>query len=279
MRVTIMSICLLMGVASLQSCGTEGLSKTKEIGGAPAAVVSFGGSTVGMTFVKIPAGTFMMGSPDAGYSVEGPQHQVTISKAFEMQTTEVTQSQWVSVMGSNPSRFRKSENCPGEFTTTNGIPLCPNNPVETVNWDDAQAFISKLNANADGYRYRLPTEAEWEYAARAGTTGDYGGDIDAMAWYATNSGRMSHPVAKKQANAWGLFDTYGNVWEWTADWFGRYPAGQVTDPVGPSSGSHRVDRGGGYGYTAEYLRSAYRGATLPGDRYFDLGLRLLRTSP
>ena len=246
------------------------------------AVAPFGGSTLGMTFVKIPAGTFTMGSPDneAGRdSDEGPQHQVTISKGFEMQTTEVTQSQWVSVMGSNPSRFQKSENCPDEFTTINSIPMCPNNPVEQVSWNDAQAFISKLNAKADGFQYRLPTEAEREYAARAGTTGAYAGDLDAMAWYDENSGGRTHPVAKKQANPWGLFDMHGNVWEWTGDWFGPYSATSVTDPAGPSSGSYRVLRGGGWFDTAQNSRSADRNGGSPGGRGSDIGFRLLRTSP
>jgi formylglycine-generating enzyme required for sulfatase activity len=230
------------------------------------AVAAFGGGApVGMTFVKIPAGTFMMGSPDSEsgrYSNEGPQHQVTISKAFELQTTEVTQSQWQAVMGSNPSKFKG-----------------PDLPVEMVSWDDAQAFITKLNAMGDGYRYRLPTEAEWEYAVRAGTTGPYAGDLDAMAWYDKNSGDTSHPVATKAANAWGLYDMHGNVWEWVQDWYGNYDASAVTDPVGPSSGSSRVHRGGGWSSGSRYCRSAYRPANSPGNRYADLGLRLLRTSP
>ena len=280
MRVRIISVCLLMGAAALQSCRTAGLPTTKDIGGSPADV-SKASDSLGMTFVKIPAGTFMMGAPDnepddlSGY--EGPQHQVTISKDFEIQTTEVTQSQWVSVMGSNPSSFQKSENCPEEFTTINNIPMCPNYPIAPVSWDDAQAFISKLNAKTDGFRYRLPTEAEWEYAARAGTTGAYAGDLNAMAWYHNN---WPHPVGKKQPNAWGLFDMHGNVWEWTGDWYGKYSATPVTDPVGPSSGSIRVIRGGGWYSTAQFCRSAYRMLNPPGSRYDgSLGFRLLRTSP
>ena len=191
----------------------------------------------------------------------------------------MTQSQWVSVMGSNPSRFQESENCPGEFTTINSIPMCPNNPVEMVSWDGAQAFVSKLNAKADGFQYRLPTEAEWEYAARAGTTGAYAGDLDAMAWYTQNSGSMSHPVSKKQANAWGLFDMHGNVWEWTGDWYGAYSGAQVIDPVGPSSGSDRVFRGGSWLSAARGCRSALRGGYSPGSRISIFGFRLLRTSP
>jgi formylglycine-generating enzyme required for sulfatase activity len=216
-------------------------------------------------FAEICPGTFMMGSPDSEsgrYSDEGPQHQVTISKAFELQTTEVTQSQWQAVMGSNPSKFKG-----------------PDLPVEMVSWDDAQAFITKLNAMGDGYRYRLPTEAEWEYAARAGTTGPYAGDLDAMAWYAPNSGGTTHPVGTKAPNAWGLFDMHGNVWEWVQDFAGKYSASAVTDPVGPSSGSGRVLRGGSWYHESQYCRSAFRIGGSPGFRGGILGLRLLRTSP
>jgi formylglycine-generating enzyme required for sulfatase activity len=230
------------------------------------AIAAFGGGApAGMTFVKIPAGTFMMGSPDSESgrdSNEGPQHQVTISKSFEMHTTEVTQSQWEAVMGSNPSSFKG-----------------PDLPVEMVSWDDAQEFITKLNAMGDGYRYRLPTEAEWEYAARAGTTGPYAGDLDAMAWYDKNSGGKTHPVATKAANARGLYDMHGNVWEWVQDWKGDYSASAVTDPVGPSSGSRRVHRGGSWNSKSQYCRSALRHYYSPDSRYFYLGLRLLRTSP
>jgi formylglycine-generating enzyme required for sulfatase activity len=238
---------------------------------------------LGLKFVSIPAGTFMMGSPatESGrWDHEGPQHQVTISKGFELQATEVTQGQWVAVMGSNPSNFQSPEHCPGEHVESGGLRMCPNNPVEQVSWDMAQEFIQKLNSRGDGYRYRLPTEAEWEYAARAGTTGPYAGDVDAMAWYELNSGDMTHPVAKKQANAWGLYDMHGNVWEWTADWFGSYRSGAVTDPTGPSTGSIRVYRGGSWSYGAQYCRSAYRNDLSPlfHDDGF-LGFRLLRTNP
>lgn len=215
-------------------------------------------------FAQICPGTFMMGSPNseaARNSGEGPQHQVTISKSFEMQTTEVTQWQWRVVMRSNPSYFE-------------GFDL----PVEQVDWDDAQVFIGKLNNLGDGYRYRLPTEAEWEYAARAGTTGPYAGDLGAMAWYDPNSGGTTHPVGTKAPNAWGLYDMHGNAWEWTQDWYGDYSASAVTDPVGPCSGSRRVLRGGGWNLESHACRSAYRRNGSPGLRGDSLGLRLLRTS-
>jgi formylglycine-generating enzyme required for sulfatase activity len=272
MRVHFLSMCLFLGVAALQSCRTAGPSTTKDIGGSPRDVIKENCQPGKLTdgpnsskFAQICPGTFMLGSPDSEPgrdSNEGPQHQVTISKAFELQTTEVTQSQWQAVMGSNPSYFKG-----------------PDFPVEQVSWDDAQVFIAKLNALGDGYRYRLPTEAEWEYAARAGTTGPYAGDLDAMAWYHANSGNTTHPVATKAPNAWGLYDMHGNVWEWTQDWYGDYSASAVTDPVGPSSGSGRVRRGGGWGNHSRYCRSADRNLDSPDFRYGSLGLRLLRTSP
>jgi formylglycine-generating enzyme required for sulfatase activity len=247
------------------------------------AVAPFGGISSSMTFVKIPAGTFMMGSPDTEsgrVSDEGPQHQVTISKGFELQATEVTQGQWVAVMGSNPSYFTSPAHCPGEHVESGGLRMCPNNPVEQVSWDDAQEFIQKLNSRGDGYRYRLPTEAEWEYAARAGTTGPYAGKLDALAWYGQYPGGRTHPVAKKQSNAWGLYDMHGNVWEWTADWYGSYRSGAVSDPTGPSTGSNRVRRGGSWHLGgAQGCRSAARGNSSPDIRGNYLGFRLLRTNP
>ena len=274
MRVQTMSIFLLLGFATLQSCRTSNMSSEKDIAGSPGFVE--------MKFVTISAGTFMMGSPDSelGRSRnEGPQHQVKLTKGFEMQTTEVTQSQWVSVMGSNPSYFQKNENCPGEFTNANGLAMCPNNPVEKVSWDEAKAFIEKLNAKADGHRYRLPTEAEWEYAARAGTTGPYAGDLDAMAWYDANSGRMTHPVAKKQANSVGLYDIHGNVYQWVSDGFDDYSSSQGTDPKGASSGLIRVVRGCSWINFDHDCRTANRGSAAPDKRESNVGFRLVRTSP
>lgn len=242
---------------------------------------------LGSSFSCIPAGTFLMGSPDSETgrkADEGPQHHVTITKDFQMQTTEVTQSQWVALMGSNPSHRQEASYCPDDFTTTEGIPLCPNYPIESVSWEDAQLFITRLNANGEGYVYRLPTEAEWEYAARAGTDGAYAGDVDAMAWFFPNSSNsnfrygITHSVGKKMPNAWGLYDVHGNVREWTADWYGMYSAASVIDPLGPSTGPHRVSRGGGYRLSASRCRSAIREepyGTAGGA--IDLGFRLVRT--
>jgi formylglycine-generating enzyme required for sulfatase activity len=222
------------------------------------------------TFALIPSGTFMMGSPgdEKGRDKdESPQHQVTISRPFYIQTTEVTQGQWRKVMGSNPSYFGKcGDNC----------------PVETVSWNDAQDFIKKLNSMENTDKYRLPTEAEWEYAARAGATtrfysGDSESDLLKTGWYVLNSGSKTHPVAQKPPNAWGLYDVLGNVWEWCQDWKGDYPSGSVTDPKGPSSGTKRVWRGGGWSGYSSGSRTANRFQEEPGKRLFFMGLRLVRT--
>ncbi len=233
---------------------------------------------VEMSFAYIPAGDFMMGSTN-GSDDEKPVHKVTISQGFFMGRTEVTQAQWQAVMGNNPSDFKN----------------CPNCPVEQVSWDDAQSFVSKLNAQNDGFKYRLPSEAEWEYAARAGTTGDYAGNLDAMAWYYENAGdqRLSgegsadklksnnnrtHDVATKQPNAWGLYDMHGNVWEWCQDWYADsyYANSPSVNPTGATSGSVRVRRGGGWGGGAVYLRSALRFGVSPSLRGGSLGFRVVR---
>ena len=160
-----------------------------------------------------------------------------------------------------------------------GFPGCgPQCPVVNVSWEDAQAFIRELNERESGsmYEYRLPTEAEWEYAARAGTSGIRYGELGEIAWYRDNS-EGTHPVGQKRANAWELHDMLGNVWEWTGDWYGEYPSDPVTDPKGPRSGSHRVFRGGGFGSSAGNVRSAYRDDVSPGARSSIIGFRLVRT--
>ncbi|MBE3098690.1 MAG: formylglycine-generating enzyme family protein [Planctomycetes bacterium] len=200
-----------------------------------------------MKLVLIPAGKFMMG--------EGKdQHEVTISKPFYMGVTEVTQAQYEAVMGTNPSHFKGATN-----------------PVETVSWNDATEFCKKLSEKTR-QTVRLPTEAEWEYACRAGTAtafsfGDSDSALGDYAWYTSNSGNTTHPVDQKKPNAWGLFDMHGNVWEWCADWWRRdYPNGAVTDPQGPASGPYRVLRGGSWSSSPDYCRSAGRISTPPGDR-------------
>ncbi len=244
-------------------------------------------NALGMKFVLIPAGTFTMGSPsnELMREYDERQHRVTISKSFYMQTTEVTQGQWHEVMGSTPSHFKNcGDNC----------------PVENVSWDDAQKFIRKLNQREGTNKYRLPTEAEWEYACRAGSLTAFANgsitetlcghdpNLDAMGWYCGNSGewpqgccgepdRRTHPVAQKKTNAWGLYDMHGNVGEWCQDWYGNYPSGHVTDPAGPSSGQYRVLRGGSWRIDAWFSRSAYRGRENPGWRTYILGFRVART--
>jgi formylglycine-generating enzyme required for sulfatase activity len=191
-----------------------------------------------------------------------PAHTVTISKPYYIGKYEVTQEQWYAVMGNNPAYFPERKN-----------------PVERVSWDDAQEFIKRLNQKEGHNRYRLPTEAEWEYAARAGSAsaysfGDDTGQLVRYAWYGVNSGNKTHPVGQKEPNAWGLYDMYGNVIEWVQDWYGEYPRKDVTDYSGPSSGSRRVRRGGGWDYDAESCRSAIRIYDSPGYRYVNLGFRL-----
>ena len=260
---------------------------------------------LGMEFVKIPEGNFLMGSgagasevaylyggKEKWYKREHPQHRVIISKPFYMQTTEVTQKQWLRVMGSNPSNFRDcGDNC----------------PVEMVLWDDVQVFIRKLNQMEGTNKYRLPTEAEWEYACRAESTTSYSfgnepDGLDDYAWYSDNSGNGTSPVGKKKPNAWGLYDMHGNVWEWCQDWYGRYASvsqnsnsnssnaphsfqngyrseetssGPEIDPKGPL-GSLRVIRGGSWNNGAGSCRSAYRDMRDPGSWAYSRGFRVVK---
>lgn len=214
-------------------------------------------NSIGMELVYVPPGDFMMGS-DNGDADEKPVHRVTISQGFWMGKYEVTQSQYEGVVGKNPSYFKGCSNC----------------PLETVSWDDAREFISQLNANNDGFIYSLPTEAQWEYAARAGTTGLYAGNLDDMAWYNKNSDLKTHPVGTKQPNAFGLYDMHGNVWEWCEDWYGSYSATAATDPTGPSSGTYRVVRGGAGDDYANYARSANRYGNDPTVRDYSSGFRV-----
>jgi len=225
-------------------------------------------NSLGMKFVLIPAGTFMMGSPsdELGRLKDELQHKVTITKSFYLQSTEVTQRQWREIMSNNPSHFKDcGDNC----------------PVEQVSWDDAQEFIVKLNEREGTDKYRLPTEAEWEYACRAGSTtrfcfGDDETTLGEHAWYSNNSGLRPHPVGQKKPNAWGLYDVHGNVRERCQDRYGDYPSSPVTDPTGPSSGTFRVFRGGCWGFGARNCRSAFRDRNNPGYRHLNLGFRVAR---
>ena len=193
---------------------------------------------------------------------ERPLTQVRISRGFWLGKYEVTQDQWQGVMGTNLSWF---SGCGRQC------------PVEQVSWNDVQEFIGRLNAQAGGNRYRLPTEAEWEYAARGGTSGDrYSEDLDAIAWCEDNSEGRTHPVGQKVPNAWGLYDMLGNVWELVEDRHGNYPGGTVTDPQGPVSGPYRVIRGGSQSDGARECRTPYRGRSIDRGRSSNSGFRLLR---
>lgn len=254
-------------------------------------------NSIGMQFRLIPSGSFVMGSPDgtgdtthrpvwpieSGRESDELQHVVTLSQPFYMQTTEVTQGQWHQVMGSNPANF-----------TACGLDC----PVERVSWNEVQNFINALNASENRTScntspnncYALPSESQWEYAARAGTvTAFYNGGItntgcspldpnlDQIGWYCGNANNTTHPVARKEPNNWGLFDMSGNVWEWCQDWFGSYPDDPETDPTGPATGSGRVVRGGNWNsnFYARDARSASRGLVVPGDLGSGLGFRLV----
>ncbi|MBS1984750.1 MAG: formylglycine-generating enzyme family protein [Bdellovibrionales bacterium] len=254
-----------------------------------ASSVSFGGNVsdamdpakVGLaaTFVSIKAGTFMMGSPEDERNryPDETQHQVTLTKDFEMQATPVTQLQYFLVTGDNPSFFRRKDDCPGSFEQRGNVTLCPNHPVENISWFDAQDFIGKLNKGSGAY-YRLPTEAEYEYALRGGTTtayffGDGPAAPDDYAW----TYPYTHEVGQFKPNPYALYDIIGNIWEWTQDWYGNYPAGEAVDPPGPAKGSSRVLRGGSWNYYPVPLRSALRFCYSPGNRNYGIGFRLVRT--
>ena len=224
-----------------------------------------------LEMVLIPAGTFMMGSPSTEKDREdneGPQHEVTITNPFYLGKYEVTQAQWVAVTGMNPSGFSGN----------------PNHPVESVSWGVCQEFIEELNSLGLG-TFRLPTEAEWEYACRAGTSTRFywGNDlfytkIEDYAWYSGNSGSQTHEVGLKLPNDFGLYDMSGNVWEWCQDWYGAYSPADQVDPIGQQSGSYRVLRGGCWYYLAWRCRSALRLRYTPSGTYFVIGFRVVVSS-
>ena len=229
---------------------------------------SHSGSTVSLSaelnklinnMVYVSGGTFIMGGDES--SDQTPTHSVTLS-SYYICKYEVTQALWRAVMGSNPSKFKGD-----------------NLPVEQVSWNDCQTFINRLNSYT-GRNFRLPTEAEWEFAARGGNYSrhyKYSGSnyISDVAWYCDNSGNRTHPVGTKQANELGLYDMSGNVWEWCSDWYGSYSSYSQSNPTGATSGFGRVERGGNWCGLARYCCSSHRSYYAPGNSFDDLGLRLV----
>lgn len=222
---------------------------------------------VGIQFKRLPGGTFTMGAANERGS-SSPPHSVTITKPFEIGIYEVTQKQYEAVMGTNPSVYA------GE-----------NNPVDSLNWNQATEFCRKLSAmpaeKAAGHVYRLPTEAEWEYACRAGTSskfccGDDESELEDYAWFKNNALTTTHPVGQKKPNLWGLYDMHGNVYEWCQDFYTRYQEGAVTDPQGGETGPGRVVRGGGMSNIADYCRSSERAYVSAETNRHSYGLRVVR---
>ncbi len=229
----------------------------------------------GSGFVSIPAGEFLMGT-SKGNDDEKPVHRVRIRQSFEMGKFEVTQAQWEAVMRRPPEAHAKPGSVPAVVNPSHfkGSTL----PVENVSWDEVLQFLQALNTRDRQHEYRLPTEAEWEYACRAGQEGEPD-KLEALAWYRDNSTGRTQPVGQKQPNAWGLYDMHGNVWEWVQDWYdpNYYKSSPATDPLGPGAASYRVYRGGSWYSSVHDCRTAMRGFDLPSNHYYSLGLRLVRT--
>ena len=233
-------------------------------------------------FVVVPAGQFVMGSAaqetDDAYN-DAPQHSVTLTRPFEMQATEVTVAQYAALMPAQASQKSECADCPvvnvswfeavtycNALSKQRGLPSC-------VTLAGTEPTFSVLNCSG----YRLPTEAEWEYAARAGTTGPRYGELGEVAWYDENAALKPHPVGQKKANAWGLFDMLGNAYEWTWDWQGDYPTAPVSDPLGAASGINRVFRGGGFKHPDVEARAGFRNAYGPSNQVEFIGFRCVRT--
>ncbi|MGA8141155.1 MAG: formylglycine-generating enzyme family protein [Desulfobaccales bacterium] len=249
----------------------RGVAPRRELDGSLGQTIA---NSLGMSFRYLPAGTFLMGSPEhePGRNDDEVPHEVTLTPDFYLQTTPVTQGQWQVLMGRNPAFFIScGDDC----------------PVEQISWHECREFIKRLNALGEG-TYRLPTEAEWEYACRAGSPEafangeiatlfcDFDPSLDLMGWYCGNSDRHIHPVAQKHPNAWGIYDMHGNVLEWCQDWYGDYPLSTGPDPLGPKSGSGRVIRGGSWFSSAKTCRSASRFSWSPQSGSHFLGFRLVR---
>jgi len=249
-------------VSQAKEVGDKTKEMPKELTVSPAKELTVDlGKGIKLEMVLIPAGEFMMGSPDSekiALPSERPQHRVHITKPFYLGKYLVTQEQWEAVMGYNPSRFKG-----------------PKNPVEMVSWEDCQQFLEKIDAKigVQGEKFLLPSEAQWEYASRAGSTtrfyfGNKESALGEYAWYDGNSDEKTHPVGEKKPNGWGLYDIYGNVWEWCQDWYdsGYYANSPTDDPSGPTAGKFRVNRGGSYYLDDGYCSSTYRYDFSPGIR-------------
>lgn len=263
MSVSRLAVVVLTAVALLLARGNPRQSNYVEL------------NTLRLIIVKIPAGTFRMGSDhvihaDDGWEpcsacsprndVERPVHQVTISNDFWMGQFDVTQKQWQEVMGNNPS---------------GNLAAGPDSPVEQVSWKDVQSFLAKANAMQNTWTVRLPTEAEWEYAARAGSTEETYGPLDEIAWYKANGGRTTHPVGQKNPNAFGLYDMLGNVWQWCQGWFGPYQDGAVIDPLGAPTGDKHPTRGGCYYCDVVHERAARRNRDTEDHSSRSIGFRIV----
>jgi len=287
------SRCLLFSMAIAFLCGCaqdiaypfpEGSGKPNDAGNLKEIT-----NSVGMKLVLIPKGRFLMGSPpdEVGSHDSKRRHEVTISRDYYLGVHEVTQAQYKKVMGKNPSYFQ-GDQVAERHPQTNRVVKdvdSSNHPVESVSWDEAVEFCQRLSALPEekkaGRVYRLPTEAEWEYACRAGsqTVYGYGNNAESLgeyAWYDGNSGSKTHSVGQKKPNAWGLHDMHGNAWEWCSDWFGAdyYTQSPKDDPKGPLSGSFRVLRGGSWLNPAGFCRSAHRDGRFPDYRNLNLGFRV-----
>lgn len=254
------------------SCQKDDSSNSSNGGGTPAPAgaetLTLTAAGVEFTLVRVEPGTFRMGAnegDDQAFDREKPAHEVTLTKPYYIATTEVTQELYAAVMDGNPSNF----------TGEAGL------PVETVDYTDAVAFCARLS-ELTGRTVTLPTEAQWEYAARGGhkapatpTLYAGGDDLDAVAWWSGNSDSKTHPVGGKAANALGLYDMTGNVWEWCLGWYGTYTADAVSDPQGPSEGSYRVPRGGSWNINARFCRLSYRYDNSPDRGGLNLGFRVV----
>ena len=259
-RMISMMIAAMIAATSFAQSAAEQAKATPVTPSGSANEQTFTVKGVNFTMKKVEAGSFQMGSNDGG-SDEKPEHTVALTRDYYLGETEVTQALWEAVMGKNPSSFKGASN-----------------PVENVSYNDCLTFIEKLN-QLTGRKFRLPTEAEWEYAARGGKHSrgyKYAGsnNLDEVAWYTDNSGSKTHQVKTKKANELGIYDMSGNVYEWCSDRYGSYPSGNVTNPTGPDSGSSRVRRGGSWNNRAASCRSAFRIGFGPTRRFDFLGLRL-----